>query len=1542
MDSSSDSYMEVDDEVYLCKMCDKVLEEGRAFELGGNRWHVECFRCSSCDAQLDCDTNLLVLGNGDLICGNCCYSCCVCGKKIDDLAILTGKDTAFCAKCFKCRNCKRPIENLRYARTSQGIFCMSCNEKLIERRRRNKLKEQQSGSRRAKSKTQSTSTITNVTTESIKDDSITVATITTTVLESKNEQMATTSSTDSTYGRRSTSPPVLDKSLPPVPKDEPPQSVVRADTLRSGDTKNTSTADTVTHVIASTENNLVKPVTPGASTKFQEMIIAETKEDESPSTVNTGSSSPSSETIPRFAAIGSSMDGKNSSTRFSVTTSAILDTYRDSYVSSASSTTELHSDRTIRAVPAEEDDSPTDIDEVNDTPTVVSAQPTDPAGDATRRSSAGLAPRANAEKVAYDTTTEDAAQEGLTASITSTTSNGSAKYESRRASVSSVASTSTLASFTRSSKGFLSDLSNRRSKTSFLTSKVRRISRSITIDMSNANSHSRTTGASFMTATTPSSAVSAPPDFSFPRRQESQSPAIPQQPLSPPLQSRQQQHEDDTSEALSLVPTPTSLSFRAPGNEALQAASDGPASRKSTTDGNTLPMAPVDSSEANKMNFSYSSMLIEENPDGAPLLAANQRKGHEPKRSISSASVGVLFSNSKNPFNRSHGVSLSQASTESTSAINGGSNQQKRSPFLFSGQFSAKQKDPATKDKSVAATSTLKKLGGIAKSPKAKSPNSPPRTPEKTATGLLTGTAKSLAPGPEISSSPAIRSSTDTEAEFGARKAKHSNYIPLPAFQDNTDFSLEEDFRNILNSQDQLAQSSPRSPRSPSRGVGVRAQRLQNLLRRPSRSTLRSFVTGAESSPATTYQTPGSPDSMHKWTQSPYISPEDVPTFMMVANERSSVLGAHDNDDSELSPPRRTLDIDDETAKLKYELVRASQRIVELEALLKIGEPDTTALEKTIEERRRTIADLEAQTTVIRKEYEVMRVGQAAEDEYDEAPNELLRRFRDEMEATKNGLQAEIQELISQRNELLDENLRLTKLRQDAVQQAEHLNAKNQELADLNNELTRQIQERFKTHKGSPSIGSSSSGGGLFGNLRPQPSREQFSIDRDGVSKPAYVGRSKALGNASPGPGLLAPSSASASPTVATENMPRESSATGSISAVLEEALSTDATTEVARPVYSFQPSLVNSGNSISNGGGKKKFWHRGGVAVAKGAVKGFNKMFSSDGGNSSGQWSSSGNGVDTIAQDSGATGGLNILMPTSASASSGLSTAGNNSSIPGGIMRTMKVTVPSGAANEQGADEPESSLFGVDIVKRTESEGRSVPFIVTRCIQEVESRGMDYEGIYRKSGIKSQSDMIQSMFEKCGLGQTLSPMTNEGLSSSSSTASLSSASLDEKDKIGSANPDVGVILTPEMIKWQDEFHELMQGDICGVTSALKQYLRHLPVPLVTYDSYAAFIAVAEHDDFERRIYRLTQIMKSLPRAHQNCLECIVRHLSRVVTHSDKNLMTALNLAVVFAPTLVWDYSGTREMMDAHKRNEVIRFMIENSDRIFATDVSLV
>ncbi|RMZ88124.1 hypothetical protein DV736_g4642, partial [Chaetothyriales sp. CBS 134916] len=130
-----DSPLDVDDVPYPCKGCGEILEEGRAFELAGNRWHIDCFRCNTCNTLLDSDANLLLLADGSLICNNCTYSCSSCGNKIEDLAILTG-DQAFCASCFKCRNCKRKIENLRYARTSQGIFCMDCHEALMARRRK--------------------------------------------------------------------------------------------------------------------------------------------------------------------------------------------------------------------------------------------------------------------------------------------------------------------------------------------------------------------------------------------------------------------------------------------------------------------------------------------------------------------------------------------------------------------------------------------------------------------------------------------------------------------------------------------------------------------------------------------------------------------------------------------------------------------------------------------------------------------------------------------------------------------------------------------------------------------------------------------------------------------------------------------------------------------------------------------------------------------------------------------------------------------------------------------------------------------------------------------------------------------------------------------------------------------------------------------------------------------------------------------------------------------------------------------------------------
>ncbi len=101
-------------------------------------------------------------------------------------------------------------------------------------------------------------------------------------------------------------------------------------------------------------------------------------------------------------------------------------------------------------------------------------------------------------------------------------------------------------------------------------------------------------------------------------------------------------------------------------------------------------------------------------------------------------------------------------------------------------------------------------------------------------------------------------------------------------------------------------------------------------------------------------------------------------------------------------------------------------------------------------------------------------------------------------------------------------------------------------------------------------------------------------------------------------------------------------------------------------------------------------------------------------------------------------------------------------------------------------AAEHPSTLFGSELVDRAEYERRQIPSVVTRCIEEVELRGMDIEGIYRKTGGSGQVKLIQEGFDKT-------------------------------EDYDISDPGF---------------------DITAVTSVLKQYFRKLPTPLLTFDVY--------------------------------------------------------------------------------------------------------
>ncbi len=107
-------------------------------------------------------------------------------------------------------------------------------------------------------------------------------------------------------------------------------------------------------------------------------------------------------------------------------------------------------------------------------------------------------------------------------------------------------------------------------------------------------------------------------------------------------------------------------------------------------------------------------------------------------------------------------------------------------------------------------------------------------------------------------------------------------------------------------------------------------------------------------------------------------------------------------------------------------------------------------------------------------------------------------------------------------------------------------------------------------------------------------------------------------------------------------------------------------------------------------------------------------------------------------------------------------------------------------------------------------------------------------------------------------------------------------------------------------------------------------------MPLITYEVYEDFLESNDlAADPSARVESLRRAVMELPRAHRDVLEFLIFHLSRVVEREKENKMTSLNIAVVFAPTIMRPESVTREMTDTQLKNQAVQFLVENCHNVF-------
>ena len=534
----------------------------------------------------------------------------------------------------------------------------------------------------------------------------------------------------------------------------------------------------------------------------------------------------------------------------------------------------------------------------------------------------------------------------------------------------------------------------------------------------------------------------------------------------------------------------------------------------------------------------------------------------------------------------------------------------------------------------------------------------------------------------------------------------------LPRWSAGGDFTMDEDMARILGETDDSSQSILR--------------RVSNAVRH-GRNTSEASIHARQgghgrSVSETTTRTATSP----RWPKTPLTEES--------ARDISSPI-------SFTSPSH------EDPATLRRQLRNSEQRVAELERQF-ATDKDLKNLNKKVQEKRKTVSVLDSQTEIMLRQLEVL-AGYVERAKDSKRPlniadleDSAIKEFVQKLEDLRESMSGAIEVLYEERNELTEEKNQIISDRDRALVEFEQLSSKNAQLADMNNDLTHQIQERFKAQSGGNSMDSPRTGtNGLGIYTQHNKNKSNVSVHLDDTS--------------------LRPSTSTA--------------VFGSVN-TYPHPMDQDSSMEPATVLSA--PHVVN----IRKGQAKKFNWKKGGQSVAKGVSKGFKGAFSSSAQERS-QWQNQGGEsigmpYSTTVAPVDSTGALNNASRS----------ASNDAARQGGFALFKKSnTLPKMAANGGPATtEHPSILFGSDLVDRADYERRQIPSVVTRCIEEVELRGMDIEGIYRKTGGSGQVKMIQDGFDK-------------------------------SDDYDISDPGI---------------------DITAVSSVLKQYFRKLPNPLLTFEVY--------------------------------------------------------------------------------------------------------
>ncbi|KAJ3739266.1 Rho GTPase activation protein [Lentinula detonsa] len=218
-----------------------------------------------------------------------------------------------------------------------------------------------------------------------------------------------------------------------------------------------------------------------------------------------------------------------------------------------------------------------------------------------------------------------------------------------------------------------------------------------------------------------------------------------------------------------------------------------------------------------------------------------------------------------------------------------------------------------------------------------------------------------------------------------------------------------------------------------------------------------------------------------------------------------------------------------------------------------------------------------------------------------------------------------------------------------------------------------------------------------------------------------------------------------------------------------------------------------------------------------------------------------------------------------------------------------------------EGKDEPENSVFGKPLkeslkyasvqISTANANGELyvwgyIPVVVAKCGLYLKENATEVEGTFRVNGSAKRMRELQTIFE---------------------TPPRYGKSLDWKQSPYTAH---------------------------DVASVFRRYLTKMPEPVIPYDMYHGFRDALAKEPFnqEEVIVTYKRLIQQMPRANQYLLLYVLDLLSVFARKSDKNLMTATNLAVIFRPGLISHPDHEMSPKEHALSQKVLEFLIAQQD----------